>query len=192
MQQARRGVKLANNIPSSLPTIRGDNGRIIQILHNLVGNSCKFTHSGSICVSAVHKGDEVEVSVSDSGIGIPDDKFESIFQAFEQVDMSTTRKYGGTGLGLNLVKQLVEAHDGRISVRSKLGAGTTFFFTLKVGVCVASDVCCLASVKVFFPTGEQPGSSTPFVIASSCVEDAEWVVRESCFHRLATRLLTSR
>jgi signal transduction histidine kinase len=130
--QAKRNVRLINDVSASFPFVKGDSGRIIQILHNLVGNSCKFTHSGSICVSAVHKGDEVEVSVSDSGIGIPDDKFESIFQAFEQVDMSTTRKYGGTGLGLNLVKQLVEAHDGRISVRSKLGAGTTFFFTLKV------------------------------------------------------------
>ncbi|GFH12211.1 uncharacterized protein HaLaN_07851, partial [Haematococcus lacustris] len=128
---AKRGVQLVNDVPGNIPCVLGDNGRIIQIFHNLIGNSCKFTHTGFITISATHKVDEVEISVSDTGIGIPEDKFDQIFQAFEQVDMSTTRKYGGTGLGLNLVKQLVEAHNGTISVKSKLGRGTTFYFTIK-------------------------------------------------------------
>lgn len=105
------------------------------MFHNLIGNSCKFTHSGNISISAAVKDDEVEVAVADTGIGIPEDKFDQIFLAFEQVDMSVTRKYGGTGLGLNLVKQLVEAHGGRISVKSRENQGTTFYFTLKVGGC---------------------------------------------------------
>ncbi|GAX76781.1 hypothetical protein CEUSTIGMA_g4227.t1 [Chlamydomonas eustigma] len=128
---AKRGVHLVNNVSESLPAALGDTGRIIQIFHNLIGNSCKFTHSGHIYISATSKGEEIEVSVSDSGIGIQEERFQKIFEAFEQVDMSTTRKYGGTGLGLNLVKQLVEAHNGTIWVNSKMGVGTTFTFTLK-------------------------------------------------------------
>ncbi|GFR47594.1 hypothetical protein Agub_g9328 [Astrephomene gubernaculifera] len=129
---AKRGVKLVNDLKENTPFVLGDTGRIIQIFHNLIGNSCKFTHNGFISVSAAVREDEVEVAVSDTGIGIPEDKFDQIFLAFEQVDMSVTRKYGGTGLGLNLVKQLVEAHGGRIGVRSKENQGATFFFTLKI------------------------------------------------------------
>eukprot|EP00798_Chlamydomonas_sp_ICE-L_P002518 gene2518-5470_t len=105
-----------------------------QILHNLIGNSCKFTHSGFISISAevLKESKMMRVSVSDTGIGIPEDKFNQIFMAFEQIDMSTTRKYGGTGLGLNLVKQLVEAHGGTINVASVKGVHTTFSFTLKL------------------------------------------------------------
>ncbi|PNW86121.1 hypothetical protein CHLRE_02g074150v5 [Chlamydomonas reinhardtii] len=129
---AKRGVKLVNDLRENVPFVLGDTGRIIQVFHNLIGNSCKFTHSGNISISAAVKDDEVEVAVADTGIGIPEDKFDQIFLAFEQVDMSVTRKYGGTGLGLNLVKQLVEAHGGRISVKSRENQGTTFYFTLKI------------------------------------------------------------
>ncbi|KAG2425936.1 hypothetical protein HXX76_013309 [Chlamydomonas incerta] len=129
---AKRGVKLVNDLRETVPFVLGDTGRIIQVFHNLIGNSCKFTHSGTISISAAVKDDEVEVAVADTGIGIPEDKFDQIFLAFEQVDMSVTRKYGGTGLGLNLVKQLVEAHGGRISVKSRENQGTTFYFTLKI------------------------------------------------------------
>ncbi|MEW5298365.1 MAG: hypothetical protein WDW36_001497 [Sanguina aurantia] len=127
---AKRNVRLVNDVPSSIPCVLADSGRIMQVFYNLIGNSCKFTHSGYISVAACVKGGKVEVAVSDSGIGIPEDKFGQIFMAFEQVDMSITRKYGGTGLGLSLVKQLVEAHGGSITLTSKEGAGTTFFITL--------------------------------------------------------------
>ena len=88
------------------------------IVPSLSGSTCaaKFTRAGSITVSAgTDDGDEdrVYISVTDTGLGIPGDKFNQIFGAFEQVDMSTTRQYGGTGLGLHLVKQLVEAHNGK-------------------------------------------------------------------------------
>ena len=84
-------------------------------------------------MDATPVGDVVAVHVHDTGIGIPADKLDDIFAPFEQVDMSTTRRYGGTGLGLNLAKQLVEAHGGTISVASKRGQGSCFTFTLKVG-----------------------------------------------------------
>ncbi|KAG1675574.1 hypothetical protein FOA52_014162 [Chlamydomonas sp. UWO 241] len=128
---AKRAVTLVNAIDEGAAHVLGDTGRIIQVFHNLIGNSCKFTNAGSVTVSTATVGDFLEVSVSDTGIGIPESRFEQIFNAFEQVDMSTTRQYGGTGLGLNLVKQLVEAHGGTIRIAtSKLGVGTTFTFQL--------------------------------------------------------------
>ena len=139
---ARGSVKILNQMPVGLPSVVGDPSRIIQIFYNLIGNATKFTHAGRIWVTAkvatAAQSDTalppvkvVEVTVHDTGIGIPEEKFGSIFEAFEQVDQSTTRKYGGTGLGLTLVKQLVEAHDGTIRISSELGKGTSFTFTLR-------------------------------------------------------------
>ncbi len=108
----------------------GDENRLQQIVLNLVGNAVKFTHSGKITVSAVQKNDIVEIAVTDTGIGIPENALERIFESFEQADGSTAREYGGTGLGLSLTKQLIELHGGSISVESKVGTGSTFRFTL--------------------------------------------------------------
>ena len=120
-------VQLINRV-SSIPCITGDGDRITQILYNLIGNSSKFTRNGHITVSGgpCEDNQHVFIAISDSGVGIPSDKFTQIFGAFEQVDMSTTRRYGGTGLGLHLVKQLVLAHNGDITVESEVGAGSTF------------------------------------------------------------------
>lgn len=85
LTQTKRGVQLVNDVPNSIPIILGDTGRIIQVFHNLIGNSCKFTHTGYISISASLKDGMVEVAVSDTGIGIPEEKFDQIFQAFEQV-----------------------------------------------------------------------------------------------------------
>lgn len=127
------GVVLSNRISSDIPPITGDASRLVQILYNLVGNACKFTEHGEIWVDAevINDGDGVAVSVHDTGIGIPREKQQDIFSPFEQVDMSARRQYGGTGLGLNLAKQLIEAHGGTIMVASKPGIGSTFTFTLK-------------------------------------------------------------
>jgi len=111
----------------------GDQGRLNQILVNLVGNSLKFTHEGEVTVS-VKKTEETDdhytlrFSVKDTGIGIPKNKLKTIFERFTQGEESTTRTFGGTGLGLNIVKQLVELHKGEIHVKSELNRGSEFFF----------------------------------------------------------------
>ncbi|MDL2313560.1 response regulator [Desulfovibrio sp. OttesenSCG-928-C14] len=127
-----KDLELINAIDSALPPISADENRIQQILYNLIGNAIKFTEKGQIRVSAQACGDLAAISVSDTGIGIPEDKFASIFESFEQVDGSTAREYGGTGLGLSITRKLVELHGGGISVASKLGEGSSFTFTLPI------------------------------------------------------------
>jgi len=113
----------------------GDQGRLNQILVNLIGNSLKFTSEGEVTVS-VKKIDETDedytlkFSVKDTGIGIPKDKLETIFERFTQGEESTTRTFGGTGLGLNIVKQLVELQKGEVHVKSTVNKGSEFFFIL--------------------------------------------------------------
>lgn len=129
---AGKQIVLKNKIPKTISAVEGDANRLQQILHNLIGNAIKFTDAGDVVVSARLQETMVEISVSDTGIGIPKDKFETIFQSFEQVDASTARSYGGTGLGLSITRQLVELHGGKIWVESEQGKGSTFTFTLPV------------------------------------------------------------
>ena len=126
-------VQLINHISADLPPINADENRLQQILYNLVGNAIKFTDVGIINVSAnVITDTKLEISVSDTGIGIPEEKLERIFEAFEQADGSTARIYGGTGLGLAVTQQLVHLHDGQMTVKSKVGIGSTFSFSLPI------------------------------------------------------------
>lgn len=131
---AHRGVHLTNRIGSDIPPVMGDTSRLVQVLYNLVGNACKFTDCGDIWVDAIEDKEQhmIKVTVHDTGIGIPKDKLVDIFAPFEQVDMSASRRYGGTGLGLNLAKQLIEAQDGTISVTSVPGKGSHFTFTVPI------------------------------------------------------------
>jgi two-component system sensor histidine kinase ChiS len=129
---AGKNLELINDIPPGVPAVMGDENRLHQVLFNLVGNAVKFTDQGRIVVSAISKDSFLEISVSDTGIGIPAQKTENIFQSFEQVDASDARAYGGTGLGLSITRQLVELHGGRIRVDSQVDEGSTFFFTLPV------------------------------------------------------------
>lgn len=133
-EQLMRGKTLAlhHDIPEDLPAVWADENRLQQILYNLVGNAIKFTPEGSVTVSARHKGDFVEIRVTDTGIGIPEDKQARIFEQFEQADGSIAREYGGTGLGLSITKKLIELHGGEIWVSSKEGEGSTFYFTIEV------------------------------------------------------------
>ena len=123
-------IDLQNELTKDLPLVDGDEDRIQQILFNLLGNALKFTESGEVRLSAVVQDGWVEVAVADTGIGIPQDKQERIFDAFEQGDASTERTHGGTGLGLSVAKQLVELHGGRIWLESVVGQGSVFRFTL--------------------------------------------------------------
>lgn len=132
-----QGLELVCEVSSALPRlVTGDPGRLRQILLNLIANALKFTERGSIHVrvepetESDERGLVVRFSVSDTGIGVPAEKHEAIFEAFTQADDSTTRRYGGTGLGLSIARQLVELMGGRIGVESSPGNGSTFWFTI--------------------------------------------------------------
>lgn len=125
-------LQVAQQVPSR---VVGDPTRIRQILFNLAGNAIKFTHGGHVVVRAFVEsvsGDEVNihVQVSDTGIGIPADRIHRLFQSFSQADSTTTRQYGGTGLGLVICKKLCELMGGEIGVDSREGIGSTFWFTI--------------------------------------------------------------
>ena len=130
-----KGLELAARIAPGVPEhLVGDPLRLSQILVNLIGNALKFTEAGEVILvvdndpEATWTG-QLRFTVSDTGIGIPADKIESIFSSFTQVDSSTTRKYGGTGLGLAIAQRLVGLMDGKISVESELNKGSKFTFT---------------------------------------------------------------
>ncbi|MGH8046573.1 MAG: ATP-binding protein, partial [Chthoniobacterales bacterium] len=137
-QAVKKGLELLHWIdPAVPPTILGDVTRLRQILVNLVGNAIKFTNEGEIFVKVLSRAGEdgtgtLLVSVQDTGIGIPADRMDRLFQAFSQVDASTTRRYGGTGLGLVISHRLVELMHGHIRVESKVGKGTTFQFEIPI------------------------------------------------------------
>src|SRR5581483_8952578 len=118
-------------VPETLPPVRLDTDRFRQVLTNLLSNAVKFSPNGGTIIVSVHnKGDTVEVQVRDEGVGIPADVIPQLFHKFFRVDNTETRKIGGTGLGLALVKQIIEAHGGQVWVDSELGKGSTFSFSL--------------------------------------------------------------
>lgn len=127
-----QGVELLNEIPKTLPPIKADYNRLVQIFYNLMGNATKFTTAGQIIASANLRGAMIEICIADTGIGIPPDKLEDIFVSFEQIDSSITRKYEGTGLGLSITKHLVELQGGTIRVESAPGRGSKFYFCLPI------------------------------------------------------------
>ncbi|PWU05889.1 MAG: hybrid sensor histidine kinase/response regulator [Terriglobia bacterium] len=140
-----KGIDLFSRLPAQVAGVRvwGDPLRLRQVLLNLLGNAIKFTHEGEVAIALrLRNADnsvEVSFSVSDTGIGIAADKLETIFEDFTQVDSSTTRQYGGTGLGLGISRRLVELMGGRLTVTSELGKGTTFAFTLMLEVARDQD-----------------------------------------------------
>lgn len=127
---ANKAVIFANNIPKNLPAAFADEDRVLQILHNLIGNAAKFTDRGVINVSANVIDDFLQIEVGDTGTGIPADRVNEIFESFTQLEGGIDRRHGGAGLGLSVTKQLVELHGGHVRVESVLGIGSTFYFTL--------------------------------------------------------------
>jgi signal transduction histidine kinase/CheY-like chemotaxis protein len=136
LKSEEKGIRLVADIHPSVPEfVYGDETRISQILMNLSGNAIKFTEKGSVTIRAeveYTEADEyaIKFSITDTGIGIPEDKIDRIFESFGQAASDTTRKFGGTGLGLTISKQLVEMHGGQLLVKSKPGEGSTFYFVI--------------------------------------------------------------
>ncbi|MGB3405094.1 MAG: adenylate/guanylate cyclase domain-containing protein [Microcoleaceae cyanobacterium] len=126
-------IQLINAISDDIPLANADENRLQQILYNLIGNAIKFTQNGTVTVSAsisTTNDQLINIKVSDTGIGIAEDKLSRIFESFEQADGSTAREYGGTGLGLAVTQQLINLHGGDIWVESTVGVGSDFMFTL--------------------------------------------------------------
>ncbi len=157
----QKKLELACAIPADVPShVRGDPGRLQQVLLNLIGNAIKFTETGEVVVRVAVVGENSQtvrcrLEVADTGIGIPTEHQERLFEQFTQVDSSTTRKYGGTGLGLAICKRLSEMMGGSVGVESEPGMGSTFWFTvvLQKHECSpdtehASNVEALGSLRV--------------------------------------------
>ena len=136
----QKGLELVYQVDPQIPRfLLGDAGRVKQVLHNLVGNAVKFTDHGEVMLRVTferRESDEIQLrfAVSDTGIGIPPEKRQLIFDAFSQGDASTTRKFGGTGLGLAISSRIVELMGGAMTVTSKVGEGSTFQFTARMRI----------------------------------------------------------
>ncbi|MEA2644536.1 MAG: hypothetical protein QOG08_1562 [Chloroflexota bacterium] len=124
-----KGLFLHANIPDGVEA-SGDEGRLKQVLTNLVGNAIKFTDRGGVTINCLPWSGYWRVSVMDTGIGMPDDARDVVFERFKQLDPTTTRRFGGTGLGLSIAKGLVAIQGGQMGVDSTLGQGSTFWFTV--------------------------------------------------------------
>jgi two-component system, sensor histidine kinase and response regulator len=140
LRAQQKGLELVYEVQAEVPeAVLGDPGRVRQIIVNLVGNAIKFTERGEILLSVTQAEESSEAAslhfaVKDTGVGIPADKQQSIFEAFSQADGSMARKYGGSGLGLTICKRLVDLMDGRIWVESLVGQGSTFHFTIRLAI----------------------------------------------------------
>jgi signal transduction histidine kinase/ActR/RegA family two-component response regulator len=139
-QALAKGLTLSVSVPDNLNVMLvGDKHRLLQVLANLVGNAVKFTQQGSIAVNVSRSALDNEwatlrFEIADTGIGVPKDKQDPIFDAFSQADASMTRRYGGTGLGLSIARKLCQMMEGDVGVTSVVGVGSTFWFTVRMEV----------------------------------------------------------
>jgi CheY-like chemotaxis protein len=127
-----KSIQLEQHVPDDLPSVWADATRVRQIFLNLVSNAAKFTEEGRITLTASCDDEWVSLSVTDTGIGIPQEKLDHIFEKFAELDVSATRQAGSTSLGLPVSRHLVEMHGGEIRVESQEGVGSTFTFTLPI------------------------------------------------------------
>jgi signal transduction histidine kinase/streptogramin lyase len=189
-----RGLVLECQVDASVPdNVVGDPDRLRQTLFNLIGNAVKFTAKGGVYLTVDDDGSMGEIgilrfAVRDTGIGIPRDKQQLIFEAFRQADGSTTRKYGGTGLGLAISSRLVEMMGGAIQVESEVGRGSTFSFTSRFGIApmVGAKPTHAGSLKNMLEASLGDGEAPPVSLRILLAEDN--LVNQ----RLAMRLLERR
>lgn len=132
LKAKEKGLDLRQHIQEELPLLYCDGQRLTQIFINLIDNAIRYTEAGFVSVRAWRDQDHIKITVEDTGIGIPDNELDNIFDRFYRVEKSRSRQYGGTGLGLAIVKNLVELQGGAIEVRSTLGKGTCFEITFPV------------------------------------------------------------
>ncbi|MBN1217773.1 MAG: GAF domain-containing protein [Anaerolineae bacterium] len=156
-------VELIQEVPEDLGTVWADPTRIRQVILNLVSNACKFTEEGTVILRAYTDDDKLTISVSDTGIGIPQNNLETIFEEFTQVDASTTRKVGGTGLGLPISRHFVEMHKGQIWVESMLGKGSTFSFFIPLRPPEEDEKASAASASK--DNGAEPSGQGKVIVA---------------------------
>ncbi len=128
----RRNLELRSDIAAGLPAAAGDRNQLRQVFVNLLENALKFTQAGSVVVTAAVAGDRLMASVTDTGVGIPAQDLDRIFERFYRVDKARSREMGGTGLGLSIVKHLVETHGGSVRVESSVGRGSVFTVSLPI------------------------------------------------------------
>ncbi len=179
IRAAAKGLRIEHAVMAEVPPwLSGDPTRLRQVLINLFGNSTKFTEKGKLALRVARNPDgsgagSLIFSVADTGIGISKEQLPKIFESFGQADSSTTRKYGGTGLGLTICKKLVEAMGGRIWVESTVGVGSTFYFTAEFGAAAAPVAQSSTAAAV---------SATPIealrILVADDSEDNRTVIRE--------------
>ena len=171
-----KGLEFFMTVSPQIPEyVVGDELRVVQILNNLLSNALKFTAIGKITVEVVKTArvnDKIELFfiVADTGIGIDKEDKKKLFQSFSQVDASISRKYGGTGLGLNICKQLVELMGGRIEVEGKKNRGSTFSFSIWVNACAGEEE----------PAAQREEAEIPFVSSAASIheEDSQEEIRQ--------------
>jgi signal transduction histidine kinase/CheY-like chemotaxis protein len=173
----KNGIEFTCSVDPACPVrLLGDSERLRQVVVNLCSNACKFTEGGNVDLLAEKTGGkdgsaEISISVRDTGIGIPANRIDAIFESFEQADGSTTRRYGGTGLGLCISRRLVEIMGGRMSVQSEVGRGSTFRFSIPFRVQPGAPVSELASVSSLTGPPAVPGSLRPGNVRILFAED---------------------
>ncbi|WP_426147916.1 response regulator [Polaromonas sp. DSR2-3-2] len=193
-----KGLELLVDLGDDLPGwVRGDVTRLRQVLLNLVNNAVKFTDQGQVVVSAhmledfsPSQGALIEFRIKDSGIGIEPDRQAALFQSFVQVDASTTRKYGGTGLGLAICKRLVKLMGGRIGLESAPGAGSTFWFTARLGHADAPEVAMLSGLHLVSLVSQRVAvvDDTPLNLRILDKQLRRWGMTPMLFERAAEAL----
>jgi PAS domain S-box-containing protein len=171
-------IRLVKEIDAALPPLVTDQDKVQQILMNLLSNAVKFTTAGTITITARHHDEEITIAVADTGIGIPAEALEHIFEEFRQVDSSTTRQYGGTGLGLSISRRLAQLLGGDITVQSTDGVGSTFTVTLPLHY----DAAALGTRVATIPSREEsfsPPESDKIILAIDDDPDVIYLLREN-------------